>query len=66
MMPEVLTALLGAGSDPAARDKLGLYAYDYAMKNEALHGTVDFAFLTFSALEKAATSGKAINNNKEE
>ena len=52
--PEVLTALLGAGSDPAARDKLGLYAYDYAMKNEALCGTVDFAFLTFSALEKAA------------
>ena len=27
--PEVLTAILMAGSDPAARDKLGLCAYDY-------------------------------------
>ena len=61
--PEVLTAMLGVGSDPAARDKLGLYAYDYAMKNEALRGSVELAFLTFSALEKAAVeSGRTVDN----
>lgn len=62
---EVLLALMGAGADPAAKDKLGLYASDYAMKNKALRGTVAFAFLTFSGIEKAAAESRTAGNKGE-